>query len=137
MGRIFITAIAALGLAPIASAAPAPITGRWATDDGKAIVDIHACGTKMCGKVHKLLIAQPAGGQRDERNSDKSKRSRQVQGLQILWDLTASDKAWKGQGYSPEDGRYYKANLTANGSKMTMKGCVTVFCRSVTWTRMK
>ena len=124
MGRILITAFAALGLAPIAFAAPAPITGRWATDDGKAIIDIHAYGAKICGKVQKLLVAQPAGGQRDERNSDKAKRTRQVQGLQILWDLTVNDKAWKG-------------NLSGRGNKMTRKGCGTVFCRTVTGTRLK
>ncbi|WP_260583007.1 DUF2147 domain-containing protein [Sphingopyxis sp. PET50] len=136
MGRIFVAAVAALAVAVPASAAPQPIIGRWATDDGKAIVDIYACGAKLCGKVNKLLIKQPAGGQRDERNPDKAKRTRQVSGLQIYWDLAADGNSWKGQGYSPEDGRYYKAHLTAKGGKMTMKGCVAVFCRTVTWTKM-
>ena len=45
-------------------------------------------------------------------------------------------KRRKGEGYSPENGRYYKAHLRANGGKMTMKGCVSVFCRTVTWTKM-
>ena len=77
-----------------------------------------------------------AGGQRDERNPDKAKRGRQVTGLQIYWDLVPHGDGWKGEGYSPEDGRYYKAHLRANGGKMTMKGCVSVFCRTVTWTKM-
>lgn len=138
MGRFTFVALAALVAipAPAASVAPQSITGRWATDDGKAIVDIYACGAKLCGKVHKLLIKQPAGGQRDERNPDKAKRTRHVTGLQIYWDLAADGNAWKGQGYSPEDGRYYKAHLSAKGTKMTMKGCVSVFCKTVTWTKM-
>lgn len=136
MGRIFMMTFAALVAVPVAAAPPAPIAGRWATDDGKAIVDIYACGANLCGRVHKLLVAQPAGGQRDERNPDKAKRSQQVHGLQIYWNLSADGDAWTGKGYSPEDGRYYKANLSASGKKMTMKGCVSVFCRTITWTRI-
>ena len=118
------------------AAASDSIAGRWKTDDGKAVVEITPCGAKLCGRIHRLLVAQPAGGQRDERNPDKAKRGRQITGLQIYWDLAADGAAWKGEGYSPEDGRYYKANLRVNGSKLTMKGCVKVFCRTVTWTRM-
>lgn len=136
MRRFIVAALAALVTVPATAAAPQSITGRWATDDGKAIVDIYACGARLCGKVHKLLFTQPAGGQRDERNPDKAKRARHVSGLQIYWNLAADGAAWKGEGYSPEDGRYYKANLRAAGNKMTMKGCVSVFCKTVTWTRM-
>lgn len=137
MRHILIAAVAAFVAASSASAAaPQSITGRWITDDGKAIVDIYACGAKMCGKVHKLLIKQPAGGQRDERNPDKAKRGRQVSGLQIYWDLAPDGDTWRGEGYSPEDGRYYKAKLTARGNKLTLKGCVSVFCKTVTWTKM-
>ena len=124
--------------ASAAAPAPAPITGRWKTDDGKGVVVMAPCGAKMCGKVERLLIKQPAGGQLDERNPDKQKRDRKVEGLQIYWDLAPDGQhGWKGQGYSPEDGRYYKAHLRANGNKLTMKGCVSVFCRTVTWTKMK
>ena len=77
-----------------------------------------------------------AGGQLDERNPDKSKRDRKVTGLQIYWDLVPHGDGWKGEGYSPEDGRYYKAHLRMKGGQLTMKGCVSVFCRTVTWTKM-
>ena len=129
-------ALVALIAAPSMAAAPAPIAGRWKTDDGKAVVVMAACGNKMCGRVDRLLIKQPAGGQLDERNPDKAKRDRKVTGLQIYWDLVPHGDGWKGEGYSPEDGRYYKAHLRVNGGKMTMKGCVSVFCRTVTWTKM-
>lgn len=136
MVRKLMLTLAALAAPTVAAAAPAPIAGRWATDDGKAIVDIAPCGTKMCGRIHRLLIAEPPGGQRDGRNPDKAKRNRKVEGLGIYWDLAADGDAWKGQGYSPEDGRYYKAHLRVSGNKLTMKGCVTIFCRTVTWTRV-
>ena len=129
-------ALGAFVAVPSAAAAPASLTGRWKTDDGKAIVAMAPCGAKMCGKVERLLIRQPAGGQLDERNPDKAKRGRQVTGLQIYWDLAPGDDGWRGQGYSPEDGRYYQAHLRIAGNKLTMKGCVAVFCKTVTWTRI-
>lgn len=115
---------------------PAPITGRWKTDDGQAIVSIAPCGPKMCGRVERLLIRQPAGGQRDERNPDKAMRSRKIEGLQIYWNLAATGPGWSGEGYSPEHGRYYRALLRADDGKLVMKGCVSIMCRTVTWTRM-
>lgn len=135
LGRIFLLALAAFAV-PASAAAPASLTGRWKTDDGKGIVVMAPCGTKMCGRIERLLIKQPSGGQLDERNPDKSKRSRKVTGLQIYWDLAPSGDGWKGEGYSPEDGRYYKAHLRVKGNALTMKGCVSVFCRTVTWTRI-
>ena len=138
MVQKFACILLALAIFPAkAIAAPQPITGRWSTDDGKAIVEIMPCGAKVCGRVVRLLIQEPPGGQRDERNPDKAKRSRKVEGMQIYWDLAADGAVWKGRGYSPEDGRYYKANLRANGNKLTLKGCVSVFCKTITWTRMK
>lgn len=129
-------ALVALIAVPSVAAAPASLTGRWKTDDGKGIVVMAACGAKMCGRVEQLLIKEPVGGQRDDRNPDKAKRSRKVEGLQIYWDLVPAGDGWKGEGYSPEDGRYYTAHLRIKGNKLTMKGCVAVFCRTVTWTKM-
>lgn len=129
-------ALVAFVAVPSTAASPSTLTGRWKTDDGKGIVVMAPCGAKMCGKIERLLIKQPAGGQRDERNPDKAKRGRQVTGLQIYWDLAPHGDGWKGEGYSPEDGRYYTAHLRVKGNTLTMKGCVAVFCRTVTWTRI-
>ncbi len=129
-------ALVALVAVPSMAAAPASIAGRWKTDDGKGIVVIAACGNKMCGRVDRILLKQPAGGQRDERNPDKSKRTRHVTGLQVYWNMVPHGDGWRGEGYSPEDGRNYKASMRVKGNKLTMKGCVSVFCRTVTWTKM-
>ncbi|MFN4357284.1 DUF2147 domain-containing protein [Sphingopyxis alaskensis] len=131
-----VLALGAFIAVPSLAAAPSALAGRWKTDDGKGIVVMSPCGAKMCGHIERLLIKQPAGGQLDERNPDKTKRGRQVTGLRIYWDLAPHGDGWKGQGYSPEDGRYYKAHLSVKGDRMTMKGCVAVFCRTVTWTRV-
>lgn len=132
----FAWALAAFIVVPASAAAAASLSGRWKTDDGKGIVAMAPCGARMCGRIAELLIREPAGGQRDERNPDKAKRSRMVEGLQIYWDLVPHGDGWKGEGYSPEDGRYYTAHLRVKGDKLTMKGCVSVFCRTVTWTRV-
>ncbi|MDK2761045.1 MAG: DUF2147 domain-containing protein [Sphingopyxis sp.] len=132
----FSLALVALIAVPSMAAAPPTLSGRWKTDDGKGIVTMAPCGAKMCGRIDQLLIKEPVGGQRDERNPDKAKRTRKVVGLQIYWNLVPHRNGWKGEGYSPEDGRYYTANLSVKGNKLTMKGCVSLFCRTVTWTRL-
>src|SRR3546814_17436976 len=93
MFHIYLVALVAFAVPTAAAAAPVSIVGRWKTDDGKGIVDIVPCGAKLCGRIHRLLIDQPAGGQRDERNPDKSKRGRMVVGLRIYWDLIADGRS--------------------------------------------
>ena len=119
------------------AAAPTPIAGRWQTDDGKAIVAVAPCGNAMCGKIERFLMPEPRGGARDDKNPDKALRTRPLLGVQILSNLKADGSAWKGRGYSPEDGRSFNATVTANGAKLNVKGCVAVFCRTVVWTRAR
>src|SRR3546814_7624521 len=63
-------ALGALIAAPSLAAAPAGLAGRWKTDDGKGIVSMAPCGGRMCGRIERLLIEEPPGGQRDVRNPD-------------------------------------------------------------------
>jgi uncharacterized protein (DUF2147 family) len=132
-------AVACLAFGSIAASAnaPASIAGRWATDDGKAIMEIAPCGAAHCARIARFLVAQPAGGARDGKNPDKALRDRPLLGLNVMTGLKPEGGAWKGRGYSPEEGRNFNATLTPNGNKLTVKGCVAVFCRTVTWTRAK
>lgn len=124
-------------LLTLTAAAPAPIAGRWQTDDGKAIVAVAPCGNAMCAKIERFLVPEPRGGARDDKNPEKALRTRPLLGVQILSNLKAEGSAWKGRGYSPEDGRSFNATVTANGAKLNVRGCVAVFCRTVVWTRAK
>lgn len=135
MQRILILAASLLTLVPPASAAPASIIGRWTTDDGNAIVEIGPCGAKLCGRIQRFLSAEPAGGMRDRKNPDAAKRDRKLVGAPVLWNLSGSGESWKGQGYSPRDGRNFSATVSTTGRKLNIKGCVTLFCRTVVWTR--
>ncbi|NJS13901.1 MAG: DUF2147 domain-containing protein [Sphingopyxis sp.] len=74
---------------------------------------------------------------RDTENPDPSLRSRQLLGINILTALKPDGKVWTGKGYSPEEGRNFKATVSVAGNKLSLKGCVAVFCRTVGWTRAK
>jgi uncharacterized protein (DUF2147 family) len=71
---------------------------------------------------------------RDTKNPDAKLRDRHVKGMRILWSLSPDGSAWKGEGYSPRDGRYFNATVRRNGPNLEVKGCVLLFCRTVTWT---
>src|SRR3546814_19825870 len=75
-------ALGALIAAPSLAAAPAGLAGRWKTDDGKGIVAMAPCGGRMCGRLERLLIEEPTGGQRAVRNTHAAQSSREVEGVQ-------------------------------------------------------
>ena len=119
-----------------AAAAPASIAGSWKTDDGKSIIRFADCGSSVCGRIERFLVPEPPGGARDGENPDKAKRGRKLLGLRIFWNLTPDGKRYKGKGYNPEDGRYFNAQVWREGSRLKIRGCVTLFCRTVIWTRL-
>lgn len=137
--RFAATVAAALILAvPAGSASgPSPLLGQWKTDDGKAIMEVGPCGGGLCAKIVRFLVVQPAGGARDTKNPDKSLRTRPLLGVNVLTGLVPDGKAWKGKGYSPEEGRNFNATVTLSSNKLNLKGCVAMFCRTVGWTRTK
>ena len=132
-------AFAGVALLPTAGGAQAgnSLAGQWRGDDGKAVITLAPCGMgKMCGRISRVLVAQPEGGARDRHNPDASLRSRPLVGVTILSDLVQSNGRWTGRGYSPEEGRNFTATVRVNGNRMDVRGCVAVFCRTVGWTRV-
>lgn len=120
-----------------AAAAQSPLAGRWQTDDGKAIIEIAPCGPAHCAKIARFLVPQPAGGARDGKNPDKALRTRPLIGVNIMTGLVPDGTGWTGKGYSPEEGRNFNASVSVAGTKLKLKGCVAIFCRTVAWTRVK
>jgi len=136
--RVLPIAAVALLAQPAVAQAPAPIVGRWIAEDGTAVVTIAPCGAAMstyCGRVSRFLVAEPKGGFRDARNPDPKLRGQPVLGKTVFTGLVAKGKAWKGRGYSVKDGRHFSATLSAAGDRLTLRGCVTIVCRTVVWTR--
>ncbi len=112
--------------------------GRWRTDDGKAVIEFAPCGAGVsCGRIARFLVPEPAGGARDGKNGNAALRDRRLVGLAIFTDLKADGKAWKGKGYSPEEGRNFNATITPGADALTVRGCVAVFCRTAKMTRMR
>lgn len=129
-------ALAALSAVPSAAVAPqASIAGDWKTQDGKSMIRFYQCGEATCGKIEKFLVAEPAGGARDSKNPDASRRDRKLNGLRIFWGLKPDGDDFEGRGYSPEDGRYFKAQVKREGSQLRVRGCVSIICRTQMWSK--
>lgn len=124
-----------LPLLAIAGAAPAaePITGRWITDDGKAVVTIAQCGKVVCGHITRILAPTPNGPPVDERNPDPKLRTRPVQGLEVLSGFIDRGSDWRGRIYDPEAGKWYKSIVAREPGGLNAKGCILFFCRAQHW----
>lgn len=130
------TISAAIGMAVAANAAAASIKGRWNTSEKDSVVEIAACGAKMCGKVSKFLKTPPGGfDQKDTKNPDKTLRSRKILGISVLQNLESDGEVWRGTIYDPRSGKSYRSvvYLMKNGN-LNVKGCVGPICQSQTWT---
>jgi len=130
--------LAAALLAVPALAAPQPVTGRWLTVQGKAIVEIAPCGAQLCGRIARVLKPRPGGPAVDSNNPDQRLRTRPIEGIQILTGFTADGDRWKGRIYDPESGRTYRSELTRTGGTLKVKGClVGPLCRTQEWTQAR
>jgi uncharacterized protein (DUF2147 family) len=134
---IAFTALLALAL-PAAAQDGSSIAGRWRTDDGRAVITVAPCTTgsaTLCGRISRFLVAEPAGGARDNNNPDRALRSRALMGVQVLTNLSRNGDRWTGRGYSPEEGRHFNATVRVQNGQLNVRGCVAVFCRTVVWAR--
>ena len=95
---------------PYAAAATVP-TGIWMAEDGRAAIELFACGGLACGRIRWMSVPRDKTGalDRDRRNPDPALRSRLLCGLTILWNLHPDDRdGWVGGWlYNPRDGRTY------------------------------
>lgn len=126
---IFLLIAALAGTAQAAE----PITGRWITDDGKAVVTIAPCGKVVCGRITTILAPTPNGPPVDERNPDHKLRKRPVQGLEVLSGFTDAGKDWRGRIYDPEAGKWYKSIVSREAGGLKAQGCILFFCRAQHW----
>lgn len=133
----------ALGLVSIALASSPAFagdpTGIWLSQDGDVKMKVAHCGDAICGTIAWLKQPNDASGKPkvDSNNADASKRSRPIMGSPVILPMKAdgADK-WSGQIYNAEDGKTYSGSFALSGAtKADLKGCVTIICKTKTWTR--
>lgn len=139
----YLAVAALLALAGPEAALAADPTGTWLTQTGTSRIRIADCGGALCGTI--IWLKEPndpdtGKPKTDKNNSDASKRSRPLLGVQIVLGMKPSgtDK-WAGQVYNAEDGKTYSGNLTMTGAgALTLQGCALggLVCKGQNWTRV-
>jgi uncharacterized protein (DUF2147 family) len=115
-----------------------PVTGRWATVDAKAIVQIAPCGKSLCGRIEKILKPTPGRPHTDVENADPALRSRPLVGLPLLTGFADAGSLWKGTIYDPESGKSYTSKVSRNpDGTLKVQGCIAFLCKTQTWTAVR
>jgi uncharacterized protein (DUF2147 family) len=143
MRRHLLAATALFVLAGAGSVQAADPAGVWLTQGGNSRIRLADCGGAICGTI--IWLKEPndpdtGKPKTDKHNSDASKRTRPLIGVQIVLGMKPSgaDK-WSGQVYNAEDGKTYSGNLTLNGGNaLTLQGCALggLLCKGQTWTKV-
>jgi uncharacterized protein (DUF2147 family) len=110
------------------------VIGRWRDSDGESEIDIHRCGSALCG-----AIVWP---RTDAVNPDPALRQRSLLGLRVLNGFKPEPAAavLSGTGYNPADGHSYKTKLELKSrTTLSIKGCVLggFICDDDIWTRQR
>ena len=116
----------------VGMAAPAfadAVEGVWKTqvDDGAyAHVTISPCGTALCGVISRTF---KGSGEYKSENIGKK----------LVWDMqpNGGGKYSGGKIWQPSTGKVFKSKMTLSGSSLKVEGCVAVFCKKQTWSRVK
>jgi uncharacterized protein (DUF2147 family) len=129
--RLALVAGALLLGATVAQAGP--LDGTWSSETGKTKIKMAPCGSKYCGTI--VWVQGPE--MKDVKNPDEGKRSRNLVGLQMVYDMVADGDGYKGSLYNYDDGKTYAGKLNAEGDKLKLSGCVFggMICRSTAWSR--
>lgn len=117
------------------------LAGTWVSADGGARVKIAPCGGGVCGNIVWLRepIDKSTGRPKtDKHNPDEARRKRPMLGLQVISGMRPDgDNKYAGQIYNADDGKTYRSRLTLiSSTKAKVEGCVLVFCKGETWTRV-
>jgi uncharacterized protein (DUF2147 family) len=133
--------LACTGVGAARAEARSPV-GLWYAEGGAAQVRIERCGDALCGRVVWLRSPFDERGcdLSDERNPDRTLRSRPVVGLEVLRGLVWSGDAWSGGTiYDPASGRTYRVSAQLDGSdRLHLRGYVGIplLGRTTTWIRV-
>jgi uncharacterized protein (DUF2147 family) len=117
------------------------IKGYWLSAQKATIVEFYPSGNKFNGKAvwsrQKDKNGKPL---KDVNNPDKSKRSRSLEGIDLITGLTYNPKTDTYEGgkiYQPNTGKTFNCKVKLDNSKNTMQitGGVGFISKTLTWTR--
>jgi uncharacterized protein (DUF2147 family) len=138
-----VAAVALMALTSAGTALAADPAGVWLTQGGNSRIRVADCGGALCGTI--IWLKEPndpdtGKPKLDKHNSDASKRTRPLIGVQIVLGMkpAGADK-WSGQVYNAEDGKTYSGNLTfSGGTSLQLQGCALggLVCKGQTWTKV-
>ena len=118
------------------------VTGKWKLDDGSAIVEVYQQGNVYNGKIVWLAEPTEADGTpaKDLNNPDKSLRSRQLIGLNMLSGLKeVGDEYKEGKIYDTGNGKPYNCSMKLEGDVLKVRGSLDkrgLLGRTMDWCRV-
>lgn len=115
----------------IGTASANDVIGMWRTESserGYLHIEFKPCDDSICGTIHSAYDLN------DEPNVDY-----EHVGKKMVWDMNATgDGRWVGgKIWDPVGDKTYKSKMSLSGDELAVSGCVMVFCRSQTWTRVQ
>lgn len=121
-------AFAVLGATAVQAEGINGIFQTQANDNGDVgMVQFGPCGDKICGKLIKSF------------NKDGKEFSSDKHGRNIVSNMTDNGGGNFSGGtiWDPGADKTYKSKMTLSGKTLNVSGCVAVFCRTQTWTKVK
>ena len=141
MKKIFITVIFAM--IPFIASYAQDVVGKWKLEDGSAIVEVYRQGDSFNGKIVWLHNPTESDGSpaKDGNNPDKSLRSRQLIGLNMLSGLKKTGNEYSGGSiYDPGNGKTYNCSMKVEGNVLKVRGSLDkkgLLGRTMDWFRVK
>ncbi|HXF53942.1 MAG TPA: DUF2147 domain-containing protein [Hyphomicrobiaceae bacterium] len=133
-GGIVTTAL--VGLTAAAAQTAEDAFGVWEHPENKSHVEIYKCGDGLCARIVKVVDGQKT----DDKNPNEALRKRPIIGLVIMSGAKKTGPGqWQGSLYNRADGATYTGTLTVKSKDaLDLQGCTAVvFCKTVTWKRVK
>lgn len=133
---------AALMLASAVPAAAGPVSpvGQWITGDNHGLVEVFACGDRLCARILSSDEIRADPTLKDTQNKDPALRGRTLKGLVIMTGFAGGPPRWTGGTlYRPSNGGLYKGSIEMpDANTLKLKGCIVApICASQTWTRAR
>ena len=132
--------LAAGAVPPAASAGAASPVGLWLTGDNHGLVEVFACGAKICARILSSDQIKADPNLKDTQNKDPALRNRTLKGLVIMTGFAGGPPRWTGGTlYRPSNGGLYKGSIEMpDANTLKLKGCIVApICASQTWTRAR